>query len=93
MADANAAAAAGPKEEEPGCLSKTMSAIGAFFFFIFECIMFIFKQIYNLIVAIVACFEFIWYPIKERIKGCCDWCHRGKNRSDDPHYSTFDREV
>ena len=92
MAEAPAAGA-GAKEEEPGFLSKIGSAIGAFFFFIFECVMFVFKQIYNLIVLIVACFEFIWYPIKERIMGCCSWCHRSKSRSDDPHYSTFDREV
>mmetsp|Transcript_21543 Transcript_21543/g.26496 ORF Transcript_21543/g.26496 Transcript_21543/m.26496 type:complete len:92 (+) Transcript_21543:23-298(+) len=90
---ADAAAPKGGKEEEKGCLGKAGDAIGAFFLFIFEMVFFVVKKIYELIVLIVACFEFMWYPIKERIKGCCRWCENSKNRSNDPHYSTFDNEV
>lgn len=35
-------------EEEKGCCAKTWDGISAFFMLIFEGIMFIFKQIYNL---------------------------------------------
>ena len=97
MADAagggGAAAAGANKEEEKGCMGKTTDALLSVLMFIFESIMWVFKQIYNLIVAIVACIEFIWYPIKERVTGCCSWCGKKKNRSNDPHLSTFDNEV
>ena len=90
---AEAPAAAGGKEEEKGCMGKTTDAILALFMFIFESVFFVVKQIYNLIMLIIACFEFLWYPIKERVKGCCRYCEKNKNRSNDPHLSTFDNEV
>ena len=95
MAGEGGAAAGGAanKEEEPGMLSKIGSAIASFFMLIFEAVFFVVKKIYELICLIVAFFRFLWYPIKERCKGCCRWCEKRKNRSQDPNYSTFDNEV
>ena len=95
MADAGAAAAPGAKkeDEEKGCFGKLFDAISALFMFIFECVFFVVKKIYEFIMLIIYCIEFCWYPIKERVKGCCRWCEKSKNRSNDPHLSTFDNEV
>ena len=85
--------AEGGKSEEKGCLGSIMDAISSFFMFIFEAVMFVFNKFYQLLVMILGCFEFFWYPIKERVRGCCRWCERSKNRSNDPSLSTFDNEV
>lgn len=79
MAETSGAAA--NAAEEKGCMASIMDAISVFFMAIFEAIFFIVKKLYELLMLIVACFEFIWYPIKERTKACCRWCDRKSNRS------------
>ena len=64
----------GDSEEDKGCLASTKDAIMAFFTAICKVLFFIGNVIYYTIYYIVKCFEFIWYPIKENCRKCCNWC-------------------
>ena len=85
--------AAPSEEEERGFFGTIWDWIKALFMFIIQCIVWIFTGIYELLRAIFACFEFIWYPIKERVAACCNWCGNKNHRSRDPHFSTYDNEL
>ena len=81
------------EEEGKGFFATVWDGIKAFFFAIFKVFEFIFNVIYYTIYYILQCFEFIWYPIKENCRKCCNWCSSKQSRSQDPHFSTFDNEV
>ena len=87
------AKAAGGAEEEKGTCAKIGDGLASVFFAILDVLNIIFKSIYWVLRQLYLCLEFIWYPIKERCMGCCNWCGNKKNRSQDPHYSLFDNEV
>ena len=80
-------------EEEKGCCTIITDFFGMIFAGIFWTIKYICDGIVWTIKRIVDCLSFVWYPIKERIGACCNWCRNRGQRSMDPTYSTFDNEM
>ena len=80
-------------EEEKGCWDSTKEGLASIGAGIFWAIFYVCQFIKNIFVAICACLEFVWYPIKERVSACCSWCGNKTQRSQDPTYSTFANEV
>ena len=91
MAEAPAEGGKKPLNEPPP--PSTWDNIAAGFTFCFHRIIDFFIILYRTIkficVTIWNAFEFVYYPIKERILMCCNRSHLDNNPHLDPGYSTF----
>ena len=78
---------------EKTCCEYITDFLMSIYLAIVTVISFIWNGIRSILSIFVGCFEFFWYPIKEKGAGCLRYCSSKRERSQDPTYSTFSNEI
>lgn len=60
-----------------------------FFYGIYLIFYYIYRGIHFVISTILKALGVIWYPVKERVRSCCDCFRKKMNPYENPNYNAF----